>query len=89
MTDETISQVCNFEFLYCPIHSLCMYAGAYSVGAKMLIKDYNRKKRKGGKMDYKWLGPYTIVKSLGKGLYALKAADDSVGVINRVHGTRL
>ena len=55
----------------------------------MLIKDYNRKKRKGGKMDYKWLGPYTIVKSLGKGLYALKATDGSVGVIDRVHGTRL
>ena len=36
-------------------------------------------------MDYKWLGPYTIVKSLGKGLYALEAADNPGGVIDRVH----
>ena len=40
-------------------------------------------------MYYKWLGPYTIIKSLGKGLYALKAADNPSEVINRVHGTWL
>ena len=55
----------------------------------MLIKDYERKKRKGGKMDYRWLGPYTIVKALGKGLYTLEAGDESSKIIDRVHGTRL
>lgn len=70
----------------CILH---IHAGTYSVGAKMLIKDYERKKRKGGKMDYRWLGPYIIEKSLGKGLYALKTANNSGKVLDRVHGTRL
>ena len=36
------------------------------------MKDNERKKWKGRKLDYRWLGPYEIVKSLGKGLYSLK-----------------
>ncbi|XP_065899898.1 uncharacterized protein [Dysidea avara] len=63
--------------------------GAYAVGAKMLIRDNKRKKRKGGKLDYRWLGPYEIVKSLGKGLYSLKGVENPEKVIERVHGTRL
>ena len=30
---------------------------AYSVGAKVLKKDFLRKKRKGGKMDTRFVGP--------------------------------
>ena len=55
----------------------------------MLIRDNKRKKRKGGKLDYRWLGPYEIVKSLGKGLYSLKGVENPEKVIERVHGTRL
>ena len=53
------------------------------------MKDFTRKKRKGGKLDMRWKGPYTIVKILGKGLYTLEAADLSGKIIDRVHGTHL
>ena len=61
--------------------------GCYSVGAKMLVKDFNRKKRKGGKLDYIWKGPYTITQCLGRGLYSLKAVDKSheIGRVNGAH----
>ena len=36
----------------------------YQVGATVLVKDFLRHKRKEGKIDYHWLGPYVI---LGKG----------------------
>ena len=36
---------------------------AYSVGAKVLKKDFLRKKRKGGKMDTRFVGPYIITKN--------------------------
>ena len=39
----------------------------YQVGALVLKKDFKRKKRKGGKLDDRWLGPYMISKDLGKG----------------------
>ena len=39
----------------------------YQVGATVLIKDFLRHKRKEGKIDYCWLGPYVILKNLGKG----------------------
>lgn len=55
----------------------------------MLVKDNKRKKRQGGKMDCRWLGPYTIVKSLGKGLYGLEATDNTGKTLNRVHGFHL
>ena len=35
---------------------------AFLVGSKVLIKDFTRRKRQGGKMDFRWLGPYTIEK---------------------------
>ena len=54
----------------------------------MLVKDFNRKKRKGGKLYYKWRGPYTITKCLGRGLYSLKAADSS-HEITRINGAHL
>ena len=31
-----------------------------------------RKKRRGGKLDDKWLGPYAVIAALGKGLFKLK-----------------
>ena len=45
----------------------------YSVGTKVLIKDFRKKKRKEGKLDLMWVGPYLITKSLGKGFYELQS----------------
>ena len=35
------------------------------------MKDFRRKKRRGGKLDYHWKGPFVITKNLGKGLFQL------------------
>ena len=51
----------------------------------MLVKDFKRKKRKGGKMDHRWMGPFTIIKNLGK---ALKSCT-SDKALDRVHGIHL
>ena len=63
--------------------------GAYKLGAKVLLRDFTRRKRKGGKMDLKWQGPYTITKCLGKALYALRAVDNIDVVVPRVSGGHL
>ena len=42
----------------------------YTVGSKVLKKDFLRKKRKGGKMDAKYIGPYVITRQFRKRLYA-------------------
>ena len=55
----------------------------FSIGAVVLKKDFLRKKRKGGKLDAKWVGPYKFAKSLGKGLYRLKCVNDSTKVISQ------
>lgn len=60
----------------------------YKLGAVVLKKDFTRKKRKGGKLDAKWLGPFTIVGSLGRGLYRLKKTGTEE-VIPRVNGVHL
>ena len=41
-------------------------------GTEVLLENTYQKQRKGGKMDPLWLGPYTIPRNLGKGLYELK-----------------
>ena len=35
------------------------------------MKDFRRKKRRGGKLDYRWEGPFVITNNLGKGLFRL------------------
>eukprot|EP00731_Ephydatia_muelleri_P019971 Em0012g796a len=42
-------------------------------GTQVLTKDFRKKKRKGGKLDFPWVGPYLITKSLGKGFYELQS----------------
>ena len=37
----------------------------------MLLENTAQKQRKGGKLEPLWLGPYTIHRDLGKGLYEL------------------
>ena len=60
----------------------------FNVGSVVLKKDFTRRKRKGGKMDYRWLGPYVISASLGKGLFKLKELNgdkDGCALHNIVH----
>ena len=42
-------------------------ASCFSVGSVVFMKDFTRKKRQGGKLDYEWVGPYTITKLLVRG----------------------
>ena len=62
---------------------------AFQVGAHVLKKDFTRKRRLGGKLESRWLGPYTVVADLGKGLFQLKKVDDPTQTVSRVHGVHL
>ena len=61
----------------------------FEPGSIVLKKDFRRKKCAEGKQDFTWLGPYRIVKSLGRGLYRIVSVDDSIKIISRVHGVHL
>ena len=63
--------------------------GTFEVRAKMLLKDFNHRKQKGGKLVCKWSGPYIITHSLGRGLYSLKAIEKPEVIVSRVNGTHL
>ena len=39
-------------------------ASCFSVGSDVFMKDFTRKKRKGGKLDARWIGPYTVTAAL-------------------------
>ena len=52
-------------------------------------EDFLRKKRKGGKMDTRFVRPYIITKNVGKGLYALQLVKNPSVVIQRVNGAHL
>ena len=41
-----------------------------------MVKDFTRKKCKGGKLYPKWIGPYTIQKKLSRGVYTVALHDD-------------
>ena len=60
----------------------------FGVGVKVLKKDFLRKKRKGGCMDHKWLGPYEVIKDICKGFFSLKSVE-SGKTIKRIHGAHL
>ena len=55
----------------------------------VLKKDFLRKKQNGGKLDIKWVGPYTILKVLGKGFYLLQLVENPLLTVKRVCGTHL
>ena len=67
----------------------CNNLEVYSVSALVLKKDFTRKKRKGGKLDSKWVGPFRITKALGKGLYSLESLDKPPETVRRVNGVLL
>ena len=60
----------------------------YQVDALVLKKDFLRKKRKGGKLDHRYVGPYKILKILTKGAYLLQLVANSEVVV-RVTGSHL
>uniref|UniRef100_A0A1X7T8J4 Integrase catalytic domain-containing protein n=1 Tax=Amphimedon queenslandica TaxID=400682 RepID=A0A1X7T8J4_AMPQE len=58
----------------------------FKIGASVLVKDFRKKKRRGGKLDGRWLGLFTIVEDCGKGFYRLKNRQK---IIKRVNGAHL
>lgn len=61
----------------------------FAVGSLVLKKDFTRKKRAGGKLDHKWLGPFRVSHALGRGLFRLEDAKNPTKVVNRVNGVHL
>ena len=59
------------------------------MGSKVLLKDFTRKKRKGGKLDMKWTGPYLVKKHVGKGIYLLSSPNNPALKIKRASGCHL
>ena len=59
-------------------------AQSFSIGSVVVMKDFTRKKRRGGKLDLRWKGPFVITASLGRGLYKLKEVNGS-----KVGGSRI
>ena len=60
----------------------------FAAGAIVLKKDFRRKKRKGGCLDHRWIGPYKIVKDVGKGFYSIQNVDNGKKPA-RIHGIHL
>ena len=60
----------------------------FAIGSLVLKKDFLRKKRAGGCLDHRWVGPYKITKDVGKGLYSINNIANKK-VISRVHGVHL
>ena len=44
------------------------------MGTKVLLKNMKNSHRMGGKMDPKWLGPYTVLEKVEKGRYKLRSS---------------
>ncbi len=72
------------------VQSSWQYVNSYfflQVGALVLKKGFIRKKRKGVKLDDRWLGPYTVSQDLGKGFYSLSKGNDVI--IKRINGAHV
>ena len=59
----------------------------YKAGALVLVKDFTRKKCKGGKLDAKWIG-HVIQKKCTRGVYSVALPNDS-SKTKRVTGAHL
>ena len=60
----------------------------FDIGTKVLKKDFWRKRRAGGCLDSRWLGPFEVTKDAGKGFFSLKNLVDGK-LITRIHGIHL
>ena len=56
---------------------------------QVLKKDFLRKKRKGGKLDPRRLGPYIITQKLSKGFYSLQSVANPSDCVKQVNGAHL
>ena len=56
----------------------CKHANpaVYHIGSEVLVKEFLQRKKKEGKIDYCWLGPYVILNNLGKGIQLYYAVMD-------------
>eukprot|EP00731_Ephydatia_muelleri_P003440 Em0001g3440a len=64
-------------------------AKLFDVGVQVFKKDFLRKKRKGGKLDPRWFGPYIITQKLSKGFYSLQSVANPSDCVKRVNGAHL
>ena len=54
-------------------------------GTLVLLRNSKRDTKKGDKMQPKWLGPYVVVSSTGKGVYRIKNPSSEKVLKNAVH----
>ena len=57
MESEEKTNVENVQMYYVQKHAA---GDLLTIGSLVLKKDFRRKRQKGGKMEYRWQGPYTI-----------------------------
>ena len=62
---------------------------SFSIGEFVLKKDFKRKKRAGGKLETRYVGPYMIMKIHGKGFYRLKQVGNEECVVERINDAHL
>ena len=61
----------------------------FRIGGLVMKEYFKRKKRRGGKLDPKWVGPYTIEGNLGRGLYHLQEVCNPTKFLSRVNRIHL
>ncbi len=59
----------------------------FNVDQLVLLKDFRRKKRKGGKLNSKYVGPFKIIRARGKGVYYIENV--ASGQVSRAIGSHL
>ena len=60
----------------------------FDIGTKVRRKDFRRKRRARGCLDYRWLGPFEVTKDVGKGFFSLNSLVDGK-ITTRIHGIHL
>ena len=69
--DPRVSKITTFDKVWC-LNNILTFLQVLEVGAQVLLRNSQRDTKKGDKMKVRWLGPYTVHESLGKGVYRLK-----------------
>ena len=62
---------------------------AFTIGKKVLVKDFLRKKKAGGKLTARFIGPYKILKKTGRCTYSVRKVSDPNGVIKKVNASHI
>ena len=61
----------------------------YVKGMRVMMRNSARESKKGDKMKPRWLGPYTIEESLGKGVYRVSNVATGLVLKKGVNQSRL